>query len=304
MTSPAPTDPTTAASVRLLHEIDAATRAETGHEAFPDAVWAAAGRVAADPDVRMTWSEDGRVAVLTAPSDTFQPQHRHLYVGAAPEARGGAVEAALQHALDSEEEHFPSGELVAWLPGTDPRLLEALTGAGFAVDRRQHRMEVALPVTERATWPADVEARAFRSGVDEAAWLRVNNRAFLNHPDQGGWVAEVLARRMTEPWFDPDGFLMAWRADDLLGFCWTKVHPGPGHVGEIFVIGVDPEAQGLGLGRALVLDGLRYLAGARGCPTGTLYVAASNVAALKLYTALGFAIVRTDTALRTGSVAA
>jgi mycothiol synthase len=182
-------------------------------------------------------------------------------------------------------------------------LLDALTGAGFVVDRRQHRMEVPLPIAEPPRWPDGVVLRPFRPGTDEADWLRVNNRAFLNHPDQGGWIAEVLGRRMAEPWFDPDGFLMAWRGNDLLGFCWTKVHPGPPPVGEIFVIGVDPDAQGLGLGRALVVAGLGYLAEGRGCPRGSLYVAASNTPALGLYTALGFEIVRTDTALRTGTVA-
>jgi mycothiol synthase len=161
-------------------------------------------------------------------------------------------------------------------------------------------MQIALPVSETARWPDGIGPRAFRPGIDEAAWLRVNNRAFLNHPDQGGWIPDVLARRMAEPWFDPDGFLLAWRADELVGFCWTKVHPGPARVGEIFVIGVDPDAQGLGLGRALVLDGLAYLAHHRGCPTGELYVAASNTAALGLYRAIGFEIVRTDTAMRAG----
>ncbi|MEP6626180.1 MAG: mycothiol synthase [Acidimicrobiia bacterium] len=301
MASPVPTDPTVAASVRLLRALDDATRSESGHEAFPEAVWAAAERSADDPAVLMTWSADGSVAVLTAPSDTFQPQHRHLYLGAAPDADRAAIDTVLEHAMASEREGFAPGELVAWLPGTDPVLMAALTDVGFEVDRRQHRMQVALPVAATASWPPGIEPRNFRPGTDAAAWLRVNNRAFLNHPEQGGWIAEVLARRMAEPWFDPDGFLLAWRSDELVGFCWTKVHPGALHIGEIFVIGVDPDAQGLGLGRTLVLDGLRYLSETRGCPTGELYVAASNVAALGLYDAIGFEIVRTDTAMRTGS---
>ncbi len=301
MASPVPTDPTAAASVRLLRAIDDATRRETGHEAFPEAVWAVAGRAADDPAIRLTASPDGTVAAITAPSDTFQPRHRHLSLGAVPDAAPTTITAVLQHALDAEHAAFPPGELVVWLPGSDPALLHALTSAGFLVDRRQHRMQVPLPLTERAQWPPGIEPRPFRPGTDEAAWLRVNNRAFLNHPDQGGWIAEVLARRMAEPWFDPEGFLLAWRADELVGFCWTKVHIDRGRVGEIFVIGVDPDAQGLGLGRALVVDGLRYLADVRSCPTGELYVAASNTAALGLYVALGFEIVRTDTAMRTGS---
>ena len=104
-------------------------------------------------------------------------------------------------------------------------------------------------------------------------------------------------RRMAEPWFDPAGFLIAWRGEDLAGFCWTKVHEEPERLGEIFVIGVDPDAQGLGLGRALVIAGLDHLAQVRGCPTGVLYVAAANTPAVTLYESLGFVIARTDTAL-------
>ena len=63
------------------------------------------------------------------------------------------------------------------------------------------------------------------------------------------------------------------------------------------VLGVDPDAQGLGLGRALVIHGLDHLARERHCETGILYVAADNAAAVGLYQALGFTTKRTDTAL-------
>ena len=133
----------------------------------------------------------------------------------------------------------------------------------------------------------------------------MNNRAFGNHPDQGGWVAETLQRRMSEPWFDPAGFLLAFDADGLAGFCWTKVHDAPdtpnapdaaARLGEIFVIGVDPDRQGTGLGRALVVAGLEYLATVRACTTGVLYVDAASRPALALYRALGFAVHRADRA--------
>jgi len=187
--------------------------------------------------------------------------------------------------------------LTAWLPGTIAPIESALVRLGFHEDRRQHQMRVTLPRPDVARVPDGVELRAFRPGTDDAAWLRVNNRAFANHPDQGGWVEEVLTRRMAEPWFDPAGFLLAWRGGDLAGFCWTKVHEEPERLGEIFVIGVDPDAQGLGLGRALVLAGLDHLATVRDCPNGVLYVAAANTPAVSLYESLGFVIHRTDTAL-------
>ena len=276
-----------------LRAIDRAVQTASGHEAFPEAVWAAIANPACDPIVAM--DPDGGAATVAFASGSFTPAHDQLAVGALPSVAvariAGTVDAVL-HARGVDH------EFVAWIPGSDPNVIEALTvNGGFTVDRQQFQLDIVLPIAETARWPAGVTVRPFVPGRDESAWLRVNNRAFASHPDQGGWVAETLGRRMAEPWFDSAGFLLAWRSDELVGFCWTKVHTEPVRQGEIYVIGVDPDAQGLGLGRALVVAGLDHLARDRRCETGILYVAADNAAAVGLYQALGFTTKRTDTAL-------
>jgi mycothiol synthase len=96
---------------------------------------------------------------------------------------------------------------------------------------------------------------------------------------------EDLAERMAEPWFDPAGLLVARRGKQLVGFHWTKRHSR--ELGEVYVVGIDPAAQGTGLGRALTRAGLRHLAD-RGASEVLLYVEADNEPAIRLYTSHGF----------------
>jgi mycothiol synthase len=141
-----------------------------------------------------------------------------------------------------------------------------------------------------ATLAPGVCLRPFRVGADEDEWLRVNAAAFADHPEQGRWTAADLAAREAEAWFDPDGLIVAEDAGGMVGFHWTKVEDG---VGEVYVLGVDPRAQGTGLGRTLTLAGLAHLA-AHGIRRVDLYADESNAKAVGLYRSQGFAVVRTD----------
>jgi mycothiol synthase len=157
--------------------------------------------------------------------------------------------------------------------------------------------EVRLP---EVRLPEGVRLRAFRPGRDEAALVGVNRRAFAWHPEQGAWTeADVLARE-AEAWFDAAGVLIAERDGELIGFHWTKVHPAAGSrpaTGEVYVLAVDPAAQGGGLGRALTVAGLRYLRD-RGMIDIGLYTESDNSPAVHTYAKLGFQQVTSDTAFR------
>jgi mycothiol synthase len=214
------------------------------------------------------------------------PAHRRHGVG-------GALITALEAAS-------PDGRLRLWAHGRNPDAEALARGRGYVRERILWQLRRSLlSQLPDAPMPAGVTLRPFVVGADEAAWLRVNNRAFAAHPDQGGWTVADITVREREPWFDPAGFLLAERpgpdgAPHLIGFHWTKVHGGKtegGHehppIGEVYVLGVDPSAQGLGLGPALTVAGLRYLRG-RGLAQVMLYVDESNQPAVRLYERLGF----------------
>jgi mycothiol synthase len=136
--------------------------------------------------------------------------------------------------------------------------------------------------------------RTFVPGQDEQAMVAVNKRAFDWHPEQGLLTVEDVEAAEKEAWFDPAGFFLAVdEKDRVLGFHWTKVH-GDG-TGEVYVVGVDPAAQGGGLGRALTLAGLHHLR-ERGIRDIILYVESDNEPAVAVYSRLGFTRAHTNVA--------
>ena len=176
---------------------------------------------------------------------------------------------------------------------------DALAAAlGLSPVRGLYQMRRALPTGV----PVNVETRAFDPSRDEEAWLEVNNRAFATHGEQGGWDLATLRQREAEAWFEPDGFRIHERDGRMAAFCWTKLHlDADPPLGEIYVVAVDPDFQGLGLGRELTVAGLESIH-SRGVATAMLFVDAGNTAAVELYRALGFHIHRTDRAYASGAV--
>jgi mycothiol synthase len=157
---------------------------------------------------------------------------------------------------------------------------------GLHPGRTLMQMRCELPI-EPARRGTAVVTRAFVVGEDEDAWLAVNNRAFAEHPEQGGWTRATLQLREAEPWFDARAFRLHEVDDRLAAFCWTKRHDRPELMGEIYVIAVDPDFAGRGLGRSLTVAGLDAIA-AQGIATAMLHVDADNAPAMHLYRSLGF----------------
>ena len=255
-------------------------------------VWSAAAYAVIVP------GRDGEPAMIEAVVD---PAHR----------RKGHGRQLLDAAFGAAPVPESGAGVRVWAHGDLPGSAELLAPYGFTRARvlLQMRRELAgVEADPTPDLPDDVSVLPFRPGRDEEAWLRVNARAFDWHPEQGRMTAADLALREGEPWFDPAGFLMAWRGDPdrggtLLGSHWTKVHPagdaGPDPVGEVYVLGIDPDAQGLRLGGALTDLGLAHLR-RQGLGSVLLYVEADNEAAVRLYERRGFTRFAVDVSWRRG----
>jgi mycothiol synthase len=274
--------------------LDARVRAATGHEALGDAVWRDLAHPVADSAGFLL---DERAYVHVARGDRADDRSWTAAL-VAPDTTDPAVTGVLLEAAVSHATAHGGRRVTSWVFGAGDEDDGAFAAAGFRADRALYEMRVPLPLGAVTRWPERFTVRTFEPGRDEESVLRVNNAAFGTHAEQGGWTLATLQAHMSDSWFDPTAFLLAFDADGLAGFNWLKWHERTADEparGEIYVIGVDPRAQGTGLGRALAIDGLT-LVHRRGAPIGMLFVAAENTGAIALYTSLGFTIHRTDRA--------
>jgi mycothiol synthase len=216
------------------------------------------------------WTSDDAFALLRGTD---------LDLAVAPGVRGRGVGSALAEAALAEA----PADVTAWSHADHPAARVLAQRFGFTATRELWVMTRDVAPVEVP--PVDgVTIRGYReSDADEV--LRVNAAAFAHHPEQGSMDAADLAERMAQPWFDPAGLLVADTGSGLLAFHWTKQHDS-GH-GEVYVVAVDPAAQGRGLGKAITAAGLAHLA-ALGVRRILLYVESDNAPAIATYSKLGF----------------
>jgi mycothiol synthase len=277
------------AAEREVHELLVAARDTDGQ---PEEVTAPAG----GPHL-LARDEHGALvgyAHLDPDGDAFGHQVAELIVH--PDHRSRGVGTALARALAGR---VPA-KLRVWAHGDHQAAARIAEREGFTRAREllimQASVDDALP---EPVLPQGVSLRAFVPGRDERAVAEVNARAFDWHPEQGSMTVEELRAAEAESWFDPAGFFLAERDGRVIGFHWTKVHPAHPRrfdgeqVGEVYVVGVDPDAQGGGLGKALTVAGLRHLR-EKGLRRVILYVESDNAPAIAVYARLGFTRYQTD----------
>jgi mycothiol synthase len=290
-----------AAEIAEVGELVGAAERADGHRPLSDHLWldlaqggrrGFAGLLAWEPDHEhpVGYAQISRGNDSWALELVVHPHHRYEMAAIGPELLSAALELVAQEG---------GGHVHWWVFEPTSAHVQLAASVGLHPGRRLLQMRRPLPLNI----PADCTTRAFVPGQDEDAWLHVNNRAFAEHPEQGGWDLATLRAREQEAWFDPEGFRLHEVDGRLAAFCWTKVHTDQHPaLGEIYVIAVDPDFHGRGLGRSLTVAGLEHLA-SRGVTVGMLFVDADNAAAVTMYRNLGFEIHRTDRAF-VGDIAA
>ncbi|TRW85536.1 mycothiol synthase [Mycolicibacterium sp. 018/SC-01/001] len=242
-------------------------------------------------------AEDGDAVVGyldLAPAGADAPAMAELVVH--PEARRRGIGAAMITT------GLPAGgaDTRIWAHGNLAPARATAASLDLVVVRELWQMRRPLADLPPTPQPEGVRIETYSGPAEDAELLRVNNAAFAWHPEQGGWTEADIAERRGESWFDPAGLFLAYdeNTGGLLGFHWTKTHSDS--LGEVYVVGVDPAAQGRGLGAALTLAGLHHLADRLAGPERAaevmLYVESDNTAAVKTYRRLGFEVATVDAA--------
>ena len=216
-----------------------------------------------------------------------------------PAHRGGGIGRALFERLLGIARSDGAERFDVWAHHADAAATGLATAYRMRVSRQLWQMALQLASVaprHRSMKPPDgIRLRPFRTGADEERMLAVIRDAFGKHPENAAFDADDLAARAILPWFDASAILLAEDATsgETLGVHWMKLDRGKA-VGEVYMLAVVGAAQGRGVGRLLLLEGLDEMR-RRGLSLSFLYVDATSVSAVELYRRAGFRHEHLDT---------
>lgn len=170
-----------------------------------------------------------------------------------------------------------------WAYGDRAPTVEWLGRFGFRSQRLLLQLERPLQPCPAPCWPAGWQVRRFEHS-DVEAWHQLHLR--LQVDPRQAWSQQRLLRQLEDPQTPARQFWLLWQGEQLRGYVWLKGC-------EVFLINLDPDCRGLGLGQSLLLWALA------GCQeAATVFCDATREGAVKLFERVGFLEIGRDRCLR------
>ena len=165
---------------------------------------------------------------------------------------------------------------------------QLLTQMGFTIVRRflELRMDLSktpLPEIEKIS----ARYRPLHPGEEERL-THLQNRSFTGSWGYNANTVEEILYRIHLPNCSAEDIILVFDRDNPIGYCWTRTNFWKNKdTGRIYMLGVDPDYQGRGLGKRLLLAGVSYLKD-KGLQVAELTVDRENKVACTLYKSVGF----------------
>jgi mycothiol synthase len=182
------------------------------------------------------------------------------------------------------------------VPALDINPVAVLDGLGFKLVRRfcdlqLNISDIDLEGADRMEW----EYRYFKDG-DMELLSDIQNRCFAGEWGYNPNTIEDTAWQLTVRNSCPEDVILALNKGDVIGYCWTEsecgLEPSTGvPKGRVYMLGVEKQYRGKGLGRQLLTMGLAHLK-KQGRELIEITVDTQNTAAIALYESLGFHLCR------------
>lgn len=168
---------------------------------------------------------------------------------------------------------------------------KVLTRLGFKCVRKYNELRLTASVLNLPQTPDNqIAPRSLRNG-EEIILTDLQNRCFAGswgyHPN----TVEAINYRMNSSGCSPQDVILIYQEDRPISYCWTEITPpstsSNKRAGRIYMIGVDPDYRGRGLGRKVLVTGLTHLKN-KGAEIIELTVDSTNHVACSLYRTIGF----------------
>ncbi len=205
--------------------------------------------------------------------------------------RQGLASQLLGHAIHRAQE---LGARVAHVNVSQDNVVakRVLSKLGFRFVRRflELRLDMSKVRWQDSSQSAIEYCNLQRGEEDKLAHLQ--NRSFAGTWGYNPNTAEEIIYKTNLSGCSPEDIVLACEGDEFIGYCWTRITCGAvtgERKGRILMLGVDPDYQGKGVGKGVLLAGLSHLK-SKGLQVVELTVDSRNKAVCSLYRSVGFKV--------------